>query len=798
MSDSDENKMKRARLEAGEGADGGDMHVSFASKAEEEEAKRFVTSNNHFLIANAILILPLRICNRIMEIAARAERRALERQQRDKEVDNSKHHSDSFTNTSGSSSGNNNATSVPIVETTKFLTKQQRAQLALDRLQNKREEEAKKIKEASEAHNRFITGQAIEERKQKERLEKLKEDENKRRRELEENKGTKEQDYELKAIREHYFGGGPLKKKILKPTEKFAKLFQFDWDAEEDTGRHDMNPLYCNRVKINALFGRGYIAGIDQREQRKESNYLLALSERRLREDGESSSSGPNQAATDALRNRHMQELVMLEQSEKRDLMGSHWSEKSLEAMTDRDWRIFREDFDIRIQGGRATLPIRYWHEAKFPTSVMRAIEDLGYEKPSPIQRQAIPIGRAFRDIIGIAETGSGKTAAFMIPLLCYLLCNVPDEFINRCADEGPLAVIMAPTRELAQQIEEECVKLCKYTNFKSTCIVGGQSIEDQGFTLRRGVHIVIGTPGRLCDCLQNNYLVLNQCNYVVLDEADRMIDMGFEPQVVEVLDSMGGLLKSEDEDQAMQEAQLSSSNNGSMGRTLYRVTAMFSATMMPEVERIAKKYLRHPIILKIGDSGSGKNKRIEQRVSFISEGQKKSKLLQDLQQLSTSDKSIIFINSKKQGDLVGRFLEAANYRIGILHGGKSQEQREVTLELFRRSDCQHLVATDVAGRGLDISDVTYVFNYDVPNKIDNYCHRIGRTGRAGKSGIAISYITDADTDIMYDLKAYLDSTGAVVPHDLRSHPSATAKSGERDDKGNLLGQKRDSVKYLK
>lgn len=161
----------------------------------------------------------------------------------------------------------------------------------------------------------------------------------------------------------------------------------------------------------------------------------------------------------------------------------------------------------------------------------MKAINDVGYKEPSPIQRQSIPIGLENRDIIGIAETGSGKTAAFSIPMICYMLA-LPDNYIERCHDHGPLAVIMAPTRELAQQIEVEIVKLIKHTGFTTTCIVGGQDIEQQGYVLRKGVQIAVGTPGRLIDCLENNYLVLNQCNYVVLDEADRMVDMGFEPQV--------------------------------------------------------------------------------------------------------------------------------------------------------------------------------------------------------------------------------------------------------------------------
>jgi ATP-dependent RNA helicase DDX23/PRP28 len=190
-----------------------------------------------------------------------------------------------------------------------------------------------------------------------------------------------------------------------------------------------------------------------------------------------------------------------------------------------------------------------------------------------------------------------GKTAAFIIPMLCYLM-KLPPSYQQRCAEQGPLAIIMAPTRELAQQIDEECKKLSKFTIYKSVCVVGGQDIEDQGYQLRRGVEIVVGTPGRMVDCLENNYMVLNQCNYVVLDEADRMVDMGFEPQVIAVLDSMGGLLKSEDESQAEKQVQASIA---SQGNEIYRVTAMFSATMPAEVERIAKTYLRHPVMIRIG-----------------------------------------------------------------------------------------------------------------------------------------------------------------------------------------------------
>lgn len=548
---------------------------------------------------------------RLQEIAERAERKAAERLATKTEVSNS--------------------------GTTKFLSKQEREKLALERLELKRQEAIQKNLQAETAHDRFVSGLALEEKKKDERLQAEKEQREREQRKLEENKETLEMDHEIKAIREHYLGKVEKKQKVTKPSDKFARIFQFDWKEEDDTARNDLNPLYNNRVKINTLFGRGYLAGIDQREQRKDSNFLVALSEKRMSEinktgEGESSierieKMERNQArflASEALK-RKFDDDALGNSDKKVDL---HWSEKQLHQMTERDWRIFREDFDIRVQGARDCLPLRNWEEGQLPKQVMKAIQDAHYEKPSPIQRQAIPVGILKRDLIGLAETGSGKTAAFLIPLLCYLLA-APSEHVNRVADQGPLALIMAPTRELAQQIEEECMKLAKYTNFVTANVVGGQSIEDQGFKLRKGVHIVIGTPGRLCDCLQSNYLVLNQCNYVVMDEADRMIDMGFEEQVLEVLDGMGSILKSENEDVA--ETQLSTQ--------AVRVTAMFSATMSSEVERLAKTYLRHPVIIKIGDEETGKNKRIEQRVMFISEAQKKNKLIEELSKLGNSEK---------------------------------------------------------------------------------------------------------------------------------------------------------------
>lgn len=270
---------------------------------------------------------------------------------------------------------------------------------------------------------------------------------------------------------------------------------------------------------------------------------------------------------------------------------------------------------------------------------------------------------------------------------------------------------------------------------------------------------------------------------------------MGFESQVTEILDAMGSTLKSEEEELAYIEAE-----KAQQGKGHCRVTTMFSATMLPDVERIAKRYLRHPAVVKIGDESTGKNKRIEQIVHMITDQQKRGKLNEVLARLSDIDKVIIFLNNKNSCDVVGKFVESLSYRVGILHSRKSQDQREETLERFRDGHYKVLVATDVAGRGLDIKDVTYVINYDCPLKIDDYCHRIGRTGRAGKSGTAITFLTDSDTEIMFPLRNYLESTNAIIPQQLKHHPNAQASSGARDEKGNIIvnSGKREKIQYAK
>nr|XP_043605889.1 DEAD-box ATP-dependent RNA helicase 21-like isoform X2 [Erigeron canadensis] len=575
----------------------------------------------------------------------------------------------------------------------------------------------------------------------------------------EKNQKEREREKELEAIKEQYLGSKKPKKRVIKPSEKFR--FSFDWENTEDTSR-DMNVLYQNPHEAQLLFGRGFRAGMDRREQKK----LAAKNEKELRDEIRKKD-GVEQKPEDAESQRLKEEAA--ERYDTFDMrVDRHWSDKKLEEMTERDWRIFREDFNISYKGSKIPRPMRSWVESKLSTELLKAVDRAGYTTPSPIQMAAIPLGLQQRDVIGVAETGSGKTAAFVLPMLTYITRLPPISEENEA--EGPYAVVLAPTRELAQQIEEETVKFAHYLGIKVVSIVGGQSIEEQGFKIRQGCEVVIATPGRLIDCLERRYAVLNQCNYVVLDEADRMIDMGFEPQVVGVLEAMpSSNFKPENEDEELDE------------KRIYRTTYMFSATMPTAVERLARKYLRNPVVVTIGTAGKATD-LITQHVIMVKESEKMPRLQRLLDEL-VDKTAIVFINTKKSADHVSKTLEKAGYRVTTLHGGKSQEQREISLEGFRTKRFNVLVATDVAGRGIDIPDVAHVINYDMPGTIDMYTHRIGRTGRAGKTGTATTFLTLQDSDVFYDLKQMLTQSNSSVPPELARHEASKFKPGSIPDR---------------
>ena len=344
----------------------------------------------------------------------------------------------------------------------------------------------------------------------------------------------------------------------------------------------------------------------------------------------------------------------------------------------------------------------------------------------------------------------------------------------------------MAPTRELAQQISVECTKLGGVLGIRNVSIVGGLGIEEQGAKLREGTEVVIGTPGRLIDCIEKRYLVLHQCNYIVLDEADRMIDMNFEPQIVKVLDSMPSTnLRPEVEEEGAGDSSLTLSSSPSGQR--YRQTIMFSATMPPKVIHLAKKYLRSAVEIAVGDRRGKASSNVEQRVEWVKSDADKKRRLIDLL-TSEAPPIIVFCNLKKTCDLVAKATAELGIRSVVLHGGKTQETREEALADFKRGNIDVLIATDVMGRGIDVDSVRLVINYEMPSDIQKYTHRIGRTGRAGKKGVATSFLTEADAEVMYDLKAMLKEANQNIPPELNNHEASRNKPGTMGEQGGAGG----------
>ncbi|KAF9912790.1 mRNA splicing protein prp28 [Linnemannia zychae] len=654
------------------------------------------------------------------------------------------------------------------LEKPKFLTKEQRAELAIQKRQKEVEaqRQAQELerqqraefdaKARAEVHdnNRYGYDSRINNR-----------DRDRNDREKNKRDGNKDGDgpsgiilaeKEIESVKKHYMGIDDKERKVRKRSDK---KFVFDWNADDDTSR-DLNPLYTHRHSAQ-LYGRGTFAGMDLKDTKGRDHFYDKLMANR-RSDAEVARAG---------------ELgdIAVQKERKVNYADRHWSEKPLDQMRERDWRIFKEDFNISCKGGSIPNPIRKWEESIISPRILEVIEKVGYKEPSPIQRQAIPIGLQNRDIIGIAETGSGKTASFLIPMLQFIseLPKLNEENMG----DGPYALILAPTRELALQIEQESLKFAVPMNFHCVSIVGGHSMEEQAFNMRNGAEIVIATPGRLKDCLEKRMLVLNQCTYVVMDEADRMIDMGFETDVNFILDALPLSNLKPDTDDA-EDASKMTKAIGNETHKKYRQTTMFSATMPAAVERLAKKYLRRPAVVTIGTAGQAVE-TVEQRVEMITDENKKKNRMMDLLKSSFAPPMIVFVNQKKGCDTLAKMINGSGLRAVTLHGSKSQEQRELSLSQLKNGKADVLVATDVAGRGIDVQNVSLVINFDMAKNIEDYTHRIGRTGRAGRSGVAVTFLSSYDTAVYYDLKQMLTkSTLATVPAELRNHEAAMTKGG--------------------
>ncbi|EPR62276.1 DEAD (Asp-Glu-Ala-Asp) box polypeptide DDX3X [Toxoplasma gondii TgCatPRC2] len=398
---------------------------------------------------------------------------------------------------------------------------------------------------------------------------------------------------------------------------------------------------------------------------------------------------------------------------------------------------------------------------------LLQNVSRVNYTKPTPIQKNSIPTILSGRDLMACAQTGSGKTAAFLYPIIARMLQDGPPPLPQAAAGGGsgyrkppayPICLVLSPTRELAMQIYEEARKFQFGTGVRTVAVYGGSDVKRQLIDLDGGCDICVATPGRLVDLLERRKVRLGLVQFFVLDEADRMLDMGFLPQIKLIVESFD--LPPSPTPQTAGYPSLGGDSGA--GRRVGRQTVMFSATFPREIQMLAKDFLEDYIYLAVGRVGST-NEFIRQRLQYADEDQK-LKLLVKLLRETEKGLTIIFVETKRKADMIEDYLVDDDFPAVSIHGDRTQQEREEALRLFKAAKCPILVATDVAARGLDISNVTHVINFDLPTNIDDYVHRIGRTGRAGNLGLATSFVNESNKPILRDLLNLLEEAKQDIP----------------------------------
>ncbi|XP_057352295.1 ATP-dependent RNA helicase DDX3X-like [Manis pentadactyla] len=405
------------------------------------------------------------------------------------------------------------------------------------------------------------------------------------------------------------------------------------------------------------------------------------------------------------------------------------------------------DDIPVEATGNNCPPHIESFSDVEMGEIIMGNIELTCYTRPTPVQKHAIPIIKEKRDLMACAQTGSGKTAAFLLPILSQIYADGPGEALRAVKENGrygrrkqyPVSLVLAPTRELAVQIYEEARKFSYRSRVRPCVVYGGADIGQQIRDLERGCHLLVATPGRLLDMMERGKIGLDFCKYVVLDEADRMLDMGFEPQIRRIVEQ------------------------GSMPRKGIRHTMMFSATFPKGIQWLAHDFLDDYIFLTVGRVGST-SESITQKVVWVEESDKRSFLLDLLNAAGKDSLTLVFVQTKKRASSLEDFLSCEGYACTSIHGDRSQRDREEALHQFRSGKSPILVATSVAARGLDISNVKHVINFDLPSDIEEYVHRIGRTGRVGNLGLATSFFNERNRNITKDLLDLLVEAKQEVP----------------------------------
>ncbi|XP_055086836.1 DEAD-box helicase 3 X-linked a isoform X3 [Periophthalmus magnuspinnatus] len=414
------------------------------------------------------------------------------------------------------------------------------------------------------------------------------------------------------------------------------------------------------------------------------------------------------------------------------------------------------DDIPVEATGNNCPPHIDIFNDVDMGEIIMGNITLSRYTRPTPVQKYAIPIIKGKRDLMACAQTGSGKTAAFLLPVLSQIYTDGPGEALQASKNSGqengrygrrkqyPISLVLAPTRELASQIYDEARKFAYRSRVRPCVVYGGADIGQQIRDLERGCHLLVATPGRLVDMMERGKIGLDYCNFLVLDEADRMLDMGFEPQIRRIVEQ------------------------DTMPPKGIRQTMMFSATFPKEIQILARDFLDDYIFLAVGRVGST-SENITQKVVWVEEIDKRSFLLDLLNATGKDSLTLVFVETKKGADALEDYLYREGYACTSIHGDRSQKDREEALHQFRSGRCPILVATAVAARGLDISNVKHVINFDLPSDIEEYVHRIGRTGRVGNLGLATSFFNDKNSNITKDLLDILVEAKQEVPSWLES-----------------------------
>jgi len=424
------------------------------------------------------------------------------------------------------------------------------------------------------------------------------------------------------------------------------------------------------------------------------------------------------------------------------------------------------DDIPVEATGEDVPEPIKTFADVKLTEIIKTNIAMTKYDRPTPVQKHAIPFIIAKRDLMACAQTGSGKTAAFLLPILNQIFENGPVAMkpgTYRGRKQFPLSLVLAPTRELATQIYREAVKFTYRSHVHPVVVYGGADIGQQMREISNGCHMIVATPGRLSDLIDRGKIGLDYCRYLILDEADRMLDMGFEPQIRRIVE------------------------DDNMPKTGERQTLMFSATFPKEIQRLAQDFLRNYIFLAVGRVGST-SENITQKVVWVPEEDKRSFLLDILAAAQKNPEApadpkvasltLIFVETKKGADSLEDYLFRNRYPVTSIHGDRSQREREDALGVFRSGRCPILVATAVAARGLDIPHVKHVINFDLPSDIEEYVHRIGRTGRMGNLGLATSFFNDKNRNLIREMVEILNEAKQEVPKWLESMAIESRYSG--------------------